>query len=159
MKEFASGFDRLLSEADTQEVIEENQMLYGPGPEQQVYLTIKAGEDFLNRGTFKSESIKVKYAKPKVLVTDKETREVIKLDLEIGLIEEHEKFMRLDPNLTETEAKEKLEKIRAEQILNAPDPVIVDDDNENTGHLDDKNTGHLDNKNTGHLDDDKNKKK
>ena len=115
MDAFASGFDRLLSEADTQDVIEENQMLYGPIVEQQTYLSIKAGEETLNRNTFRSDSIAVKYSKPKVLVTDKETREVIQLDLDMGLIEEHEKYMRLDPNLTEEEAREKLKIIDAER--------------------------------------------
>ena len=138
---FASGFDRLLSEADTQDVIEENQMLYGPIVEQQTYLSIKAGEETLNRNTFRSDSIAVKYSKPKVLVTDKETREVIQLDLDMGLIEEHEKFMRLDPNLTEEEAREKLEKIDAEREermkpieveVNEPDIVEEVDDEEIT---------------------------
>lgn len=114
-EKFSSGFDRLISEADVQDRIEDNQGLYKSSIEQDVFLTVKASEEAMNQQTFKkSESIEVHFEKPKVLVTDKEVRENIKFDEENGLSLSHEKHMVLNPNLTEEQALEREEEIAEE---------------------------------------------
>ena len=112
---FASGFDRLLSEADVQDVIEENQGFYSRTIEQDVYETLKAYEEAMNKNTFRSEAVGVVFEKPKVLISDAETLTNMKLRDELGTILSHEKHMILDPNLSEEDARERDEEIKAEK--------------------------------------------
>ena len=109
---FTSGFDRLLAMADTQEVVERNQTLYAKA-EDDIYQIIKSAEVTMNRKTFTSESLTVVYERPTVLISDKELIDNIERMVEIGLIEEHEKFMIMNPRLSEEEAMEKLERVDA----------------------------------------------
>jgi len=110
---FSSGLDRLFSEADTQDVIEANQNLYAHTVEQELYLILKAYEDAMNKPTFRSESLEIYFEKPKVMISDKETLENIKLREELGLILPHEKHQIINPNLSEDEAKRRVEEIEA----------------------------------------------
>jgi len=115
-EKFSSGFDRLISEADVQDRVEDNQGLYSTSIEQDIFLSVKAHEEAMNQQTFKkSEKIEVHFEKPKVLITDKEVRENIKFDDENGLSLSHEKHMVLNPNLTEEQAKEREEEITEEK--------------------------------------------
>ena len=110
-EKFASGFDRLLSMADVQEIIEENQMLYEENIEQGIYELIQANERAMNKQTFRSENIQVTYEKPKPMSTDKEILEVIEKKKNLGVIEDWEALVILNPNLSEEQAKEKLKRI------------------------------------------------
>ena len=51
-----------------------------------------------------------------MLVSETDKLNNIQKMLELGLIEEWEKFMLIDPNLTEEEAKEKLARIKQAQV-------------------------------------------
>lgn len=109
---FNSGFERLVAEADCQDVIEDNQNLYADNTEQDVYLIIKSGEETMQRSTFTSKEIAIKYPKPKVLISDQETIKNIHAQDEEGLIFPWEKHIIMNPNLTEEQAKKREEEIK-----------------------------------------------
>lgn len=111
---FASGFDRLLSEADCLEIIEDNQSLYAETLEQDIYQIIQSSEETLERNIFETEEITVLYPKPKVLISDKETIANIKSQREEGLVFGWEKHIIMNPNLSETAARKREEEIQAE---------------------------------------------
>jgi len=116
---FTSGFDRLLADADCQDVIADNQSLYAENLEQGVYHVIQSGEETMSRNTFTSEDVIVKYPKPKVLISDKETIANIKAQEEEGLIFPWEKHIIMNPNLSEEQARkreEEINKIKEEEF-------------------------------------------
>lgn len=114
---FTSGFDRLLADADCQDAIEDNQSIYADTLEQDVFKIIKSGEETLENKTFSSKEISIKYPKPKVLISDKETISNIKAQREEGLIFAWEKHIIMNPNLTEKQAKKREEEIQKELDL------------------------------------------
>ena len=105
VEQFSSGFDRLISEADVQYVINSNQELYAEVLEQEVFKTLKAYEAMFNSYTYASESLEVYFDKPKVLISDRETLENLAMRLKLGTLLPWEKHIILNPNLTEDEAK------------------------------------------------------
>jgi hypothetical protein len=113
--EFSSGLDRLFSEADTQDLIETNQGLYAATLEQELFLILKNYEEAMNKPTFSGEEMEIYFEKPKVMISDKETLENIKLREELGLILDHEKHQIINPNLSEKEAMKRVELIKAQQ--------------------------------------------
>lgn len=114
VERFASGFDRLLAEADVQDHIEDNQTTYAEDVEPDLYLNVKAHEEAMNQTTFnKTEMVQVHFEKPKVLISDKETLENIEKRQKLGLMLPHEKHMIMNPNLTEEQAKEREAEIQA----------------------------------------------
>ena len=112
---FTSGFDRLLADADCQDVIEDNQSLYSTHLEQDLYQIIKSGEEQLSNNILTSDEVIVKYPKPKVLISDKETISNIDQQKEKGLIFSHEKHMIMDPNLDVKAAKKREKEIQIER--------------------------------------------
>lgn len=135
VEDFASGFDRLLSEADVQDRVEDNQSLYATSLEQDIFLALKAHEEVMNQKTFSgSEKIEVYFEKPKVLITDKEVRDNIKFDEDNGLSLAYEKHMVLNPNLTKEQAIAREEEIQAErkkrakEMLDAMEGEIENDE-------------------------------
>jgi len=117
--EVKSGFDRLLKEADVQDIIESNQELYSDCLESEVYLCLKAYEDFFNSSVFSSDKIEVYFEKPKVLISDKETLDNIAKREELGLMLAHEKHLIVNPNLDDTKAREREEEIQDEKAEKA----------------------------------------
>lgn len=109
---FTSGFDRLLSSADVQDIIEDNQDMY-TRVENEVYKIIQAMHLRDGSFVFKSEKLKVKFARPKILTSDSEKLDNLKKKKELGLWEEWELVIEADPNLTEEEAKEKVKRVKA----------------------------------------------
>lgn len=114
-EKFTSGLDRMLSESDVQDIVEDNQDNYAK-VEQDVYKIIARQSELAGLGSFSSENLRVVYQKPKMLVSETDKLNNIQKMLELGLIEEWEKFMLIDPNLTEEEAKEKLARIKQAQV-------------------------------------------
>jgi hypothetical protein len=116
---FQSGFDRLLASADVQDIIEDNQGFYGK-VEQKIFKIVQAiYKNFIKRDIFKTEEINVIYKKPKVLISDTEKLANIEKMDTLGVLLPWEKFMMIDPNLSEDDAKEKyerLEEIRRNRI-------------------------------------------
>lgn len=114
-EDFTSGFDRLLASADVQDIIEDNQGYYRK-VEQRVYEIIRLiHKNFLKRDIFKTDQIVVHYRKPKVMISDTEKLANIEKMDQLGLILPWEKFMLIDPNLSEEDAMAKYQKILAEK--------------------------------------------
>lgn len=107
---YSSGFDRALANADVQSIIEENQDLY-TRIENEVYSIIQAIESSTNMQALRSDSLQIVFKKPKMLISDTEKLSNLKQMMELGLLEDFEKFMIIDPNLTEGQAKEKAARI------------------------------------------------
>lgn len=112
---FNSGFERLVSEADVQDIIQDNQSIYAECLEPEIYDILKSYEEALNKNTFKSETISVNFEKPKVLISDKETLDNIEKRDQLGTLLSYEKHMMLNPNLSEEEAKAREAAIQAEK--------------------------------------------
>jgi len=115
-EKFASGLDRVISEADVQGKVEGNQSLYTTTLEQGVFSLVKRAEEVMHQKTFaKTEKLKVTFEKPKVLISDKETLDNLKNRDEQGLILDWEKHIVLNPNLTEDQAKKRELDIQAQK--------------------------------------------
>jgi len=108
-----SGISKAIGGASVQKIIEKNQQLYAQ-LEKDIFEIIKAYDVLLGTRLFlKEDELTIVYPKPKVMVSDKQTLDNIKLMLELEVIEEWEKFIKMDPNLSEQQAKDKLERIDA----------------------------------------------
>jgi hypothetical protein len=106
---FASGLDRLISMADVQEVIEENQELYGR-VEAQAFQIISQQAKIAN-APMGDGVLDVVYQKPKVMVSDSEILDNLKKMKELGIFTDAQILQAYDPNLSETEAEGELQKI------------------------------------------------
>lgn len=114
VEQFSSGFDRLLSEADVQDEVEDNASLYSKTIEQGVYNCMANYEEVMSNFIFRGvDELEVTFEKPKVLISDKETLENLAKRDELGLLLPHEKHLIINPNLTEQQAKEREEEIQA----------------------------------------------
>lgn len=111
---FASGLDRLLSEADVQGIIENNQNNKYIRLEKEIYLILKDYEKHMNTNVFNSDNLQVMYPKPKVMISDKEILENIAKREELGTLLDYEKHMILDPNLTVEQAKARVLEIQGQ---------------------------------------------
>jgi hypothetical protein len=116
-----SALDRIVANADTQNIVYQNQQcLYEPA-EKQMFKIMKAWAGLLGDTTFSDEDeLVIKYPKPKILISDKETLENIEKRLNMGLMEDWEALVAIDPNLTETEARQKIEVIRTQRMERLP---------------------------------------
>ena len=110
-EKFTSGFDRLIANADVQDIIEDNQDVY-TRVENGTYKIIRAMNDRDGNFTFKSDKLSVKFARPKILTSDSEKLDNLKKKKDLGLWEEWELIIEADPNLTEEEARAKSEKLK-----------------------------------------------
>ena len=115
VREFTSGLDRAIAQADVTDQIEAQQAEYA-NVEDEVYQIVKGYQELENRDHFISDNLSVSYRKPKVLISDAETLANIEKQLNLGLIEEWEKFKIMNPNLSEEECRAKLERINKEKI-------------------------------------------
>ena len=95
---------------DTTEIIEENQEEYAER-EKELYFIIREFERLTGRTVFRSENLSISYKKPKPLQSEKELLELIEKKLNLGLIEKHEALTILNPNMTEQQARKKIELI------------------------------------------------
>jgi hypothetical protein len=86
-----------------------------------MFKIMKAWAGLLGDTTFSDEDeLVIKYPKPKILISDKETLENIEKRLNMGLMEDWEALVAIDPNLTEAEARQKIEVIRTQRIERLP---------------------------------------
>jgi hypothetical protein len=105
-QEFSSGLDRLIAQADVQEVIESNQELYRK-VEQMVFEIVKAQRERVAM-PISAEELTVIYQRPKVLVSDSEILDNIAKMKNLGIFQDYELLQAFDPNLTEDQAKAKI---------------------------------------------------
>ena len=115
VREFTSGLDRSIAQADVSDQVEAHQAEYS-NVENEVFQIIRAYQEVENAQRFTSENLSVSYRKPKVLISDAETLANIEKQLNLGLIEEWEKFKIMNPNLSEDECREKLDRIDKEKL-------------------------------------------
>ena len=115
VREFTSGLDRAIAQADVSDQVEAHQAEYA-NVENEVFQIIRAYQEIENAQRFSSENLSVSYRKPKVLISDAETLANIEKQLNLGLIEEWEKFKIMNPNLSEDECREKLNRIDNEKL-------------------------------------------
>jgi hypothetical protein len=121
-EKFASGFDRLLASADVQEIIADNQQNVYQAVEMKIYKIIKMiYKNFIKKELFKSEEINIIYTKPKIMISDTEKLANIEKMDQLGLISPWEKFMLMDPNLSEENAKVKYFEVQNFKMKNATD--------------------------------------
>lgn len=119
IESFSSGLERAIANADTQNQIKENQQTY-TDLEKKMFEITKAWDKLLGKNQFsKNDELSIAFPKPKTMITDKETLENIEKRLNLGLMERWEALIILDPNLSETEAKIKIEEIDAEKAKRA----------------------------------------
>jgi hypothetical protein len=119
-EKFSSGLDRLLSQSDVQSLIEDNQDNY-VRMEQELYECINA----MLGGKFKSKYLQVIFKKPKMLTSDTELLANLEKMIELGLLEDYEKFIVVDPNLTTEQAKEKLKRINTGKQADLNNPGVM----------------------------------
>lgn len=113
-EKFTSGFDRLIANADVQDIIEDNQDIY-TRTENAVFQIIKSMSLRDGNYTYTSEKLSVKFARPKVLSSDTEKLQNLKMKKELGLWEDWELILEADPNLSEEDAKKKAELLKQKQ--------------------------------------------
>lgn len=112
-EKFASGFDRLIAQADVQDVISDNQDTYADA-ENDVYKKVVAWFTKVIPGSppFPAdEELQIIYPKPKVMISDGETLDNIKKRMDLGLTDRVEALMILDPNLTKEDAEKRIAEI------------------------------------------------
>lgn len=125
VEKFTSALDRMISQADVQQIIEDNQETYTRF-EQECFAIINA----MSMGYFKSTSVTPIYVKPKLLMSDTDKLANIEKRMAMGMIEDYEKLILDNPNLTVEEAKAKLVRINEEKKKDLPAEVIVKKDDE-----------------------------
>jgi hypothetical protein len=112
IQNFASGLDRMLAQADTNEVVEDNQEVYAD-LEKELYQLIKKFKESKSEFMFKSDSLMIKYIKPNPMMSEKEILENAKVKLDMGIIEPYEILQALDPNIEDEDAMDRVEEIKA----------------------------------------------
>jgi hypothetical protein len=116
---FSSGLERMIANADVQAIIEDNQIILAD-MEMEMFKLIVKWEQFLGKNTFSDDdNLKIIFPKPKMQLSDGEALANLKTMLEMGLIEEWEKYQHIDPNLSDEEAMEKLERVRKQKEQSA----------------------------------------
>jgi hypothetical protein len=121
-EKFSSGFDRLLASADIQDIISDNQQNVYHAVEMKIYNIIKAiYKNFIKKEIYKSEEISIYYTKPRIMISDTEKLANIEKMDQLGLVAPWEKFMLMDPNLSEEDAKVKYYEVQNFKMKNATD--------------------------------------
>jgi hypothetical protein len=110
VEKFTSGLDRLLSQADTNEVIESNQEEFAKC-EKSLFELIKTFYELKSSYKITSKQLMIKYIKPTPSMGEKEILDNAKLKMDLGIIERYEILQALDPNLEDEQAEERIDEI------------------------------------------------
>jgi hypothetical protein len=131
VKNFASGFERLVASASVVEIQKENQVYYGE-IEEKVFDIIKAYDAMNSSNLFgKDDTISIHYKEPQVITSESDRLDIIERRDELDLDEPHEKYMRDNPSMTPAEAKAKLKRIEDAKMLTVE--PSVDDSGDSMG--------------------------
>jgi hypothetical protein len=113
---FSSALEKMISEAPIQQTIQQNQNLFSE-MEKYIFEIIKEYDKLFGFNRFDIEDeLSITFTKPKVMISDSEVLTNLEKMLSLGLIEEWEKFKIIDPNLSDEQAKEKLERINKQKL-------------------------------------------
>lgn len=116
VEQFSSGLERLIAQADVQSIIQENQNTYYVHLEKHLFKILKAWEVANQKNRFAdNDYLIVKFEKPKVMISDSEILTNIEKMFQLGIIEKWEMLQKIDPNLTDDEARDKLARIELER--------------------------------------------
>lgn len=126
---FSSGFERNLAMQSVRTIVEMNQRDYAQ-VENDIYLIVKRFHEAENSNIFRSERLKVLFPKPRPIQSRSEILDEIEKEIALGTIESWEKHIRLNPNLTEEEAREKDEAIQNQRANNALNLALSFDNRE-----------------------------
>jgi hypothetical protein len=112
---FSSGFDRLLSQADVQSTIEENQEIYEK-VEQEIYEIVATQLASVGQNILPLDALTITYKKPKIMVSDKDKLDNLKQMKDLGLWSDAELLQMFDPNLSLEDATLRLNQNREDKI-------------------------------------------
>lgn len=130
MENFSSGLERAIANANVDDIVMKKQECMVE-VERKIFEIISAYEENLfNNTMFSKEELQVTFEKPKIMSTDKEILENIKLKLELRLIDRADAIQILDPNLNDTQAKEKVKMIDKQDLAPTRKPKKVELENE-----------------------------
>jgi hypothetical protein len=108
---FTSGIQMMIANADVQNIVEENQAIYSM-LEKKAFDILKAYDSLLGINALdNTDSINVSYQKPRLMVTETETINNIKILMELGLIDKAKALQKLDPNLSKEDAQKEIEEM------------------------------------------------
>lgn len=110
-QKFTSGEDRTVALKSELDIIESNQTHYCE-MEEDVYDIIKSFEDAAESGMFRSDALVCGFPKHEPIQSRSSILDEIEKEMRLGTMEPWEKHVRLNPNLTEDEAKEKEQRIQ-----------------------------------------------
>jgi hypothetical protein len=122
---FSSGVDRMLASADVQQIIEENQEKY-LDLEHEVFELVKKINEKLGGYKYTSSDLTVKFQKPKMMISDSEKLDNLKKKKDLGIFDNWELLIDYNPNLSEQEARAKLEALTADRLKSV---LMVNDAN------------------------------
>lgn len=138
-KTFASGFERLIASASVVKIQKKNQKYYSQ-IEKKVFDIVKKYDEINGTRLFgKDDKFSAQFNEPQVIKSEKDKLEIIEKRMDLNLDEEHEKFIIDSPNMTPTDAKAKLKRIKKEIEANTPTieidepPMNENDDGDNEG--------------------------
>ena len=113
--EFSSGLERLIANADVSDIINSNQARFSNVEDKVADIVQAYGNVYGDFSISESDEFRVIFPKAKVMISDAETLQNIKMRMELGLITEVEALQIIDPNLTDNDAAAKLEAIKEER--------------------------------------------
>lgn len=117
-QDFSSGIQMAIANSSVQDIIEQNQLAYVE-MEKQIFEIVKKWEEFRGNSVFsEDDEIQVIFKKPKVMISDAEVLANIEKRMALGLLEEYEALMILDPNLSADEAKARAKEIKQNRVKN-----------------------------------------
>lgn len=109
---FTSGFDRLIANADIQDIIEDNQSIYAK-IENRVYQIIKSIHVADGDITFSSKQLSITYLQPEIMLSDSDKLDNLAKKKALGLWEDWELIKEANPNISEADARLKADKLKA----------------------------------------------
>lgn len=113
---FTSALDRIVANADVQNIIEDNQEIYSD-LEAEIFEVVKA--IYAVAGSYKfgaDADLNVTFVKPKMLVTDGEMLDNLKKMKDLGIFSDAQVLQTYNPNLSEDEAQAMIDDIRADKF-------------------------------------------
>ncbi|MGB0452595.1 MAG: hypothetical protein ACPGJV_02690 [Bacteriovoracaceae bacterium] len=120
-----SAISKIVDSADVQHIIAKNQNIYAKKIEPMIFNIVKKYELIKEHKEFQDAKLSVHFSKPRVLMSDKESLEIIKLRADLGLDLPWQKHQLMNPNLSDEEAQKHEEEIQ--KALKEKEPVKEDE--------------------------------
>lgn len=140
---FTSALERMIANASVDEIRSENISTYRC-VEEDVFQIIKAYDQLNGTRLFgKDDTFSITYPEPELMVSQRERIEIVEKKKALGVLEEFEVLMELNPGMTPQDAKSKLKRLKKEKdarmkdILSNPLDGNQDDDSDDEDQDDD----------------------